>query len=110
MILITPLWATQTWYPLILRMSINHPHLLPHHPQLLRNPQGKLHPLIENSNLQLVAWTISGIPFLGREYQRKLHSSYPMLEGRGQEIIMMAPGRSGVVGAADGKLIPLVVL
>ena len=110
MILITPLWTTQTWYPLVLSMSTQNPLLLPTFPNLLVNPQGDCHPLIEKSNLQLVVWTISGIHSLRREYRRKLQISSQMLEGKGQELITNVPGRSGVSGAVEGMLIPLNVL
>ena len=33
--------------------------LLPNHPKVLLSPEGKNHPLIQNSSLRLVAWLVS---------------------------------------------------
>ena len=46
MMIITPLWQTQMWYPTILRMSVRNPILLPNVKNLLKSPLGNNHPLI----------------------------------------------------------------
>ena len=42
MIVITPIWMTQPWYPMILDMAIDHPTLLPMGKNLLRDARENL--------------------------------------------------------------------
>ena len=56
LILITPAWQTQSWYPQLLRLSIQSLLILA---QKL-GPNKELHPLITKGNLQLLAWIVSG--------------------------------------------------
>ena len=74
LILITPAWQTQSWYPQLLRLSIRNPLILPKVPDLLQGPNKEPHPLITKGSLQLLAWIVSGKGYLQKEYQRKLHS------------------------------------
>ena len=39
-VIVTPLWRSQAWYPLLLHMSISDPCLLPQLKDLLMNPDG----------------------------------------------------------------------
>ncbi|XP_056388255.1 uncharacterized protein LOC130283090 [Hyla sarda] len=55
-VLITPWWPTQPWFPLLLGMIVDYPRLLPQVPHLLTNPAGSLHPLVMEGNLPLLAW------------------------------------------------------
>lgn len=59
-LIITPTWHTQPWYPVLLQMIIEAPILLPRKNILLKNPSGSVHPLIGNKTLRLAAWKISG--------------------------------------------------
>ena len=58
LILITPAWQTQSWYPQLLRLSIL--LILLKVPDLLKGPNKELHSLITKGNLQLLAWIVSG--------------------------------------------------
>ena len=60
LILVAPVWVTQPWYPLLLELAVGVPILLPKHVEVLENPEGEVHPLLENQTLQLSAWAISG--------------------------------------------------
>lgn len=42
--LIAPIWANQSWFPLLLGCLVNFPIILPETPALLRNPVGNLKP------------------------------------------------------------------
>ena len=110
MIIVTPLWPSQPWYPLLLSMSIQTPILLPKSLQLLTSPSGKIHPLIENSSLELVAWLVSGIPCLRRGFQAGPANSSSIQGGEEQLGIMSQPGRSGICGVVAGGLIRLNAL
>ena len=58
LILVTPVWPTQAWYPSLLELSVSLPILLPWGPKLLQGPQGQSHPLVMNQTLQLAAWHV----------------------------------------------------
>ena len=73
LILIAPVWPTQSWYPILLEMLIDRSILLPKWPNLLKQPHNdQLHPL--RLQLQLAAWIISGEVSLVKEF----HPGLPM--------------------------------
>ena len=55
MILVTPAWPTQLWYPEAMRMSIHQPILLNWRRDLLKSRKGEIHSLVQNKTLKLVA-------------------------------------------------------
>jgi hypothetical protein len=111
MILISPVWASQPWYPMLLDMSIDTPLLLPVGQDLLTNPQGASHPLLERSpSLQLAAWKICNDKCKQRAFRAGLSVSFVRNEVREQGIITTRPGRNSVAGATQGTLIPFNVV
>ena len=58
-LLITTAWQTQSWYPLLLQLTVRIALLLPKTQNLLLGPNREKHPLIEQGNLQLLAWAVS---------------------------------------------------
>ena len=72
LILITPAWQSQNWFPKLLEMSVKHPILLPRLPNLLTDPKGQTHLLVANTSLRLVAWVVSGKNCLQKAFQSKL--------------------------------------
>ena len=110
MILITPLWQAQSWYPLLLRISVANPILLPQYPNLLKSPEGHSHPLLLNGSLNLTAWKISGNQMLQREFQQQLPSLSQSAENEALETITHMPGLSGKAGVINGKLVQLNAL
>ena len=59
--LITPVWKSPPWYPLLLEMLMDLPALLPLHAELFHLPMfpSQVHPLIEKK-INLVVWLVSG--------------------------------------------------
>ena len=110
LILITPAWTTQVWYPKILNMSIKSPILLPWRKDLLKNPKREIHPLVKNRTLQLMAWTVSRQDCRRREFQRQLPPLSPGQEDQILMQIMIRPGESGLAGVLEGKLIHFLVI
>ena len=110
LILITPAWQTQSWYPQLLRLSTRNPLILPKVPDLLQGPNKELHPLITKGNLQLLAWIVSGKGCLQKEYQRNLPLLLQMPDDQAQSLITNRPGISGIAGVLGDKLIPLNAL
>ena len=104
-ILITPCWQTKLWYPQILSMLIRKPVILPLSEKLLTNPSGQTHPLVTSQTLTLVAWMVSGDIYLRKEFL----SREPILSSiQGKRVLYQVasrPGRSGLAGVIEGRLI-----
>ncbi|VDI77544.1 Hypothetical predicted protein, partial [Mytilus galloprovincialis] len=66
-ILITPVWQSQAWYPLLLQMSVDYPVLLPMSHNTVLSPMKEPHPLILNKTLKLAGSTKK--PFKGLSSQ-----------------------------------------
>ena len=79
-------------------MSIKNPTLLPAKKNLLMNPQGSTHPLIESGSLRLAAWLISSNGWRQREYLKRLQSSSQVPEGQVHKLVTNQPGISGLAG------------
>lgn len=109
-IIITPIWVTQSWYPLLLKMSIQEPLILLDRIYILKNPQGEYHPLIQNSSMRLAAWLISGNPQDQQRFLRQLPNSSRMPGLQALEEITSRPGVSSVVGVLANNLIWFTVI
>ena len=105
LILVTPLWPMQAWYPSLLDLSVSLPVLLPLSPALLLGPRGEIHPLIANQTLQLAAWHVSSDPYNRKAFVQTLPSSSWQLGGQAQMQFTTPPGKNGIAGVSAGKLI-----
>ena len=105
MLLIAPLWVAQPWYPQLLAMTTKPPILLPQQLNLLTNPGGMTHPLLQNATLKLTAWHISGNNYKIEEYQNQLPTLSSMQERQAQEAITTKIGKSFLAGVVNNRLI-----
>ena len=100
-IVIVPLWNTQAWFPLMLRLLVDHPRLIPPQQEFLQLPGqvNLVHPL--HKKLALLAIHISGRQLVNTIYQQQLSisSATPRGSSEGGENFVL-----------EGKLIPLVLL
>ena len=110
MILVSPTWHTQPWYPELLEMSMGNPILLPHTPLLLENSAGETHPLVKNGTLQLAALVISGQGCVTQAYQKQLPNLFQNVADPHLHKITNRPGRNGLAGVLGKKLIPFDVI
>ena len=110
MIIITPIWITQTWYPLLLNMAAGVPLLLPQREDILRDPLGGYHQLVLNGSLQLGAWIVSGQVKITRAFRSELRNYSTNLDPGEPELTTTQPGRNLVAGVVEGKLIPFALL
>ena len=69
-ILIAPAWQIHPWFPGLLCMSVRTPLLLPETRDLLKDPAGNYHSLIQENSLKLVPWTISEKNYRQWEFQK----------------------------------------
>ncbi|KAJ1124232.1 hypothetical protein NDU88_002693, partial [Pleurodeles waltl] len=72
LVLVTPFWQTQPWFPSVLELPINFLLLIPTFPELLLDLEGRPHNMILDHTLSLVAWKISGQPGEPPEFRKKL--------------------------------------
>ena len=107
MLIITPAWPGQPWFPELLKMSVKNPLLLPALKDLLKYPAGKLNPLVIQNSLRLVAWTISGRTYLQKEYQKGLPILSQAIGEHLQLRITSQLGRSGVASVLNRGYLPL---
>ena len=105
LILVTPVWPTQAWYPSLLELSVSLPILLPWGPKLLQGPQGQSHPLVMNQTLQLAAWHVCNDLCSQRAFLSTLPSSSWRLGGQVQTQFIIPHGKNGIAGVSQGKLI-----
>ena len=91
----------QVWYPNILSMSIKSPILLSLRKDPLKYPKEKIHPLVQNKTLQLVAWTVSGLNYKRREFLRQFLTLSLCQEDQVLIQIMNQLGESGLLGVLE---------
>ena len=103
-LLIAPVWPTQSWYPLLLQLSTVQPILLPRLDNLLSLPHNQeQHPL--RHKLNLAAWTLSGKLCQTRDFQSKQLTSSVHLGQQALRNSTRECGTSGLAGVINGKLI-----
>ena len=61
---------SQSWYPVLFKMIMKSPGLLPDDPKFLLSPEGESHPLIQNLSLTLAAWLVSCKIYLQRNIRK----------------------------------------
>ena len=110
MIIVTPTCRAQPWHPLLLEMSMQCPLLLTPLSDLLLDPQGNRHPLVQNRKLMIAAWKVTGNPLRWKEFQAMQPSLYHSQEDRVLLPVTNRPGISGLAGVLGKKLIHFVHL
>lgn len=101
-ILLAPLWRAQPWFPLILRLAIAPPILL---------PKDALIPLpIPLPEIKLLAWIISTDDGAQLDFRKTLPVSSKAHGATVQINNMNPPGKCGWVGAIDDRSIHWVLL
>ena len=104
-VLITPLWKTQPWYPLLLEFLEDLPQRIPHQPDLVVMPQGQEF-LMQQGAPQLVVWPISGNPIHHEDFLHRLQTSR-LHHGETKLTPTIGPhSLSGLAGVSRGVEIP----
>ena len=98
MIIVTPTWKTQPWYPLLLDMSMQCPLLLTPLPDLLLDSQRNKHLFVQNRKLMLATWKVTGNPLRWKKFQAMQPNLYPSQEYR---VLSQVTDRPGISGLAD---------
>jgi hypothetical protein len=104
--IVAPIWQAQPWYPLLLTMAVHNPIKLPPSHDLLRSPQGEIHPLVVAKSLHMAAWRVSGNVQKLKRYQDD-HDQYSHMHGdQVPEQLIKAPGMCGIAGVGTHRVIP----
>ena len=104
LLLITPAWPTQSWHPLQLQLTVQIPLLLPKKQNILLEANREKHPLIEQENLQLLAWTVSGKNYMQKEFWETLPLLSQIPEDPVEMLITNQPGVSGIAGVSQKQV------
>ena len=72
MLIITPAWPVQPCLSGLLKMFVENWLLLLALKNLLKDPAGKLNPVVMHNSLRLVVWTILSRTYLQKEHQKGL--------------------------------------
>ena len=84
----TPTWQTQSWYAQLLKMSVQPPFFLPQIRNLLTNPQGKNHPLVETGSQGLTVWKVSRKVCRWKGFQAILPNLSHIQREKAQQLIL----------------------
>ena len=109
-IMITPLWVTQPWYPTILEILEDYPRLLSARQDLVILPTPQDEFIMKQGIPDLVAWPISGTPSHHEEFLRKLQTSSCPPGGQRLKQTMTLCLPNGLLGISKGIEIPLLDL
>ncbi|XP_068696744.1 uncharacterized protein [Montipora capricornis] len=105
LILVAPVWQAQPWWPVLLRLLISQPVLLPNSPTLLTDPTdlNRIHPMYPR--LHLAVFHISTNVSKLRAFQQTLptYSSQQLVPPHTKPTSLV--GTVGAAGVLDGKLI-----
>ncbi len=105
-LLVTPAWRSQAWFPSLLLLTVAPPVLIRkgHNLLTLVHKPGVLHPLHET--LDLIAWNVSGDLSDGEAFRRGLRASSQNHAHRERQNNTRLDGRDGWAGVAEGVKIP----
>ena len=104
-VIIAPVWCNQVWYPLLLQSLQDAPILLPNTMDIIMNPQGEPHPLVQEGHLPLSTWPVSGRVMAQKAFQTELPLSCRNHGEIQQSQPIPAFRDGGVAGVLNNKLI-----
>ena len=108
-LLITPLWPSQPWFPVLLRMLQDYPRQLPPHQDLILTPSNQEF-LMQREIPTLVAWPTSGNPSLHEEFLHRLQTYSSHHGGTKQTPATAHYLQNELIGVSNGVEIPLLGL
>jgi hypothetical protein len=106
-VLITPQWPGQPWFPVVLRLAIADPVVLPHDVLIMPTDPEQEHPI---AHLQLIAWRISAKGTDARDYRQGLQHLCYNLGAQRPRFNTRALGDDGIAGVCENTWIPYSLL
>jgi len=108
-LLVLPLWSRQPWFPLLLSLVVDQPHLFPPCRDLVSQDRGRVHhPRVQD--LHLSAWRLSGIPSLHRDFRKTLPPWRPSLGDQPLSELTIPELQDSISGVCERKLLQVVPL
>ena len=104
-VLITPLWHTQAWFPALLELIVDYPILLPQEQQIIAPSPNCVGP-VQETVPQLVAWKVSGKDSELEKFQTELLTSSSVHGERKPTRIIIQHGDHGKVGVPHEVFVP----
>ena len=108
-LLVTPPWQSQIWYPLSTR-NVCSSSTATSKEHKLKKPTSGSSSSNFNRTLPLAVWTISGKDYSRREFQKQLLKLLQVQDEKVQSQITIPPGECGVAGAINNRLMHLDVM
>lgn len=108
-VMVVPLWPAQLWFPVLLRLLVDYPRLLPTTKTLLQLKHlEKTHPM--GKRLKLIACRVSGVHSETKDFQRKLPQSYFHLGELQLGNNTKVTSTGGYLSAINGKVVKYIRL
>ena len=105
LILIAPVWSTQSWYPKLLNLCVKEPVLLPQGKEIAISPKSIVHSLMVENSSTITARLVSRKLFLVTEFQETLLTLSQIPHEKANSLIMRHPGENGLTGVLNETLI-----
>jgi hypothetical protein len=109
-VMITPLWPTQSWFPILLELAVDLPRMFYPEQELLTSPLGEFHQLTASRSIRLVAWRLSGVVSIAEGFRQRLSNFSFQQRERTQTLHTSQRGKIGIIGATHGTSIPCLVV
>ena len=110
-LLITPVWQSRPWYPMLLNLLYDRPLLLPHNPQILKLPWSRtVHPLFQKRKFHLAVWPLSGDLLKTKNLQKGCAKYYRLHGNLVQKNSIGVLGNNSSAGVHKGRVIRFLAL
>ena len=110
LILITPFWPSQPWFPAILDLVCEPPLVFPLSNDLLSSATGDIHPLVQSGSMLLIAWKLCGQVSVTRAFREKWSNCSWRVHASPRTLLTSQPGTAGVIGILKEVPIPCFLL
>lgn len=110
LVLITPYWPSQVWFPLALSLANDIPLVLAPSSHLRTSASSAVHPQIQTNSLILIAWKLSSDASKCRDFRRRWRNFCWTETVNPHQLRMKPDGFYGVIVAVKEILIPCRII
>jgi hypothetical protein len=110
LVMICPLWPSQPWYPLLLKMANDVPRVFRFRPDILLSYDGQPHLLTNNNSLILSAWRLSGNDSSSKAFRNRWWNYSWRAPETPRQLLTNQLGHHGVIGTLNGIQIPCLLI